>query len=147
MAKFTLKIFFLLFIPAVCHADNMNSTITCKNHLVIDSSINLEVVDFGFFEDFRLFESFPHIEGNIKVSNNSKQEQYFSTANYLLSGNGIEKTRAYHSSLASHTIDIPPGVKLQPGEIVKVKVYWITDLEIGKKLEAIKLYCNHLWSD
>ena len=144
MIRVRLKVFLLLLIPAVCQADNMKLTISCENQLVIESSVNLEVVDFGFFEDFRLFERFPHIEGTIKVSNISKQEQYFSTSNYLLSGQGIEKTRAYYSSLASHIIDLPPGMKLQPGEAVDVKVYWITNQEIGKKLENIKLYCQHL---
>ena len=144
MLKINLKVFLLLLIPVVCHAENMDFTTSCKNDIVIKSSINMEVVDFGFFEDFRLFDSSPHIKGTIKVSNNSEQAQYFSTANYLLSGHGIEKVRAYHSSLASHMIDLPPGMELQPGEEVNVKVYWVTNLDIGTRVKNIKLYCQQL---
>lgn len=144
MLKIRLKIFLLLIVPVVCHAESMDFSISCNKNLVIETSINMEVVDFGFFEDFRLFERFPHIEGTIKVSNISKQEQYFSTANYLLSGKGIEKVRAHNSSLSSHIIDLPPGMKLQAGEEVKIKVYWVTNLEIGTKVKNIKLYCQQL---
>lgn len=145
MAK--LIVFLVLFVPMICHADSLDFTILCENHLVIESSVNSEVVDFGFFEDYRLFDRYPHFEGSIKVRNNSKKVQNFSTANVLLAGQGIEKTRAYHRSFASHIIDLPPGMKLQPGEEAVVKVYWVTSLGIGEVLKDMKLYCEYLEPD
>jgi hypothetical protein len=138
--KRTLSVIVCCITCVVCvHAHAHQQQVVCKGGIALVAEIEERVVDFHWWQNFT-FKTFPHVKGHLHISNTAASVGSFSTKEALLSVQGASPVRAYVNTLSSQIVDTG-GVKLEPGQILDLEVYWPVQRDIGLAVRPLDLAC------
>lgn len=124
----------IVFLGLSIGASATELTTKCANGLSVSAKIDPLV------RDFLMRDKLPHINGSVRLQNDSKAALVFSTSKLLLSTEGRTPKRAYINSVASQLADFS-SIKIQKGQLVTLDVYWPVSLAVGVTIKSLELSC------
>jgi len=133
---------FVPFLASVAYGAEVNSS--CDSGLIVSVSVESELSEFRFSENSTLYGStVSALLGKVVVDNPTSDSQPFSTRLLKLSVNGGEVFRGYKKTVASEIIDFGV-VQVEPGQKLKLDIYWPVTLKGDDNVESVVLTCENV---